>query len=113
MSPSSGIGIFTPQDGFAGVVSIPYTVEDTLGQKSQASINIEVSRLTEPGSPQTLFFEGFEDQTFNQWISPHDANFVMSQGTCRAGPDTNLYAVKIVGNIATDDHILEKSISTL
>lgn len=92
-------------------MTVPYTVRDSIEQQTQASIIITVAPAPIVG-PQTLFFGGFEDQTFDAWESAHGSNFIMSDGTCRAGPDTNLHAVKIVGIDPTGDQILRKSIST-
>lgn len=61
----------------------------------------------------TLFFDGFEDQTFNAWNNNKGSNFVMSAGTCRAGPDSNLSAVKITGTDTIGTQLLQKSVSTL
>ncbi len=37
----------------------------------------------------------------------------MSAGTCRAGPDSNLSAVKITGTDTIGTQLLQKSVSTL
>ncbi len=112
VSPSSGIVTFTPVAGFNGRVTVPYAVEDSLGQRAQASIIITISPPVGDPVPQTLFFGGFEDQTFDAWDSGRGSNFIMSEGTCRLGPDTNLHAMKIVGTDPTGDQVLRKSIPT-
>jgi hypothetical protein len=56
VSPSSGIVTFTPVAGWSGRVTIPYSVEDSLGQRAQASIIITISAPVGDDAPQTLFF---------------------------------------------------------
>ena len=56
VSPSSGIVTFVPVGGFNGRVTIPYSVEDSLGQRAQASIIITISPPVGNPAPQTLFF---------------------------------------------------------
>ena len=61
----------------------------------------------------SLFFEGFESNTFSAWDTPVGSNFALSGGTCRMGPDSNLVAVKTTGTLAPHGQILKKSVSTV
>ncbi|MBC7504105.1 PQQ-dependent sugar dehydrogenase, partial [Candidatus Gracilibacteria bacterium] len=54
ISPSSAIVIFTPADGFSGRVTIPYSIQDTLGQTAQASIIVNIASSILPPTPNNL-----------------------------------------------------------
>lgn len=61
----------------------------------------------------SLFFGGFESNSFSEWDSPVGSNFALSGGTCRMGPDSNVVAVKITGDQTPHGQILKKVVSTV
>jgi hypothetical protein len=77
------------------------------------AVIVSLSSVAPAFAAESLFFSGFESQSFADWSAPSGANFSLSGGTCRLGPDSNTAAVKITGATTPHSQILQKSVSTV
>ncbi|NEP94018.1 MAG: tandem-95 repeat protein, partial [Okeania sp. SIO2G4] len=84
-----GIVTFTPTDGFIGVVTIPYTVEDTAGNITN-SANIIVEVIDSPPIATDDFANSFINQpvTFNITNNDIDLEGEVDPSTIDLDPDT-------------------------